>query len=222
MYMPTQDDIFSNGEGDAWFERNQSYLASSEVIANDPVLHLLDMYRVAPSAVLEIGCSDGWRLAEIARRTPCRVVGVEPSAAAITHGKNTHPNVLFHQGIAAALPVEESFDLVIVNYVLHWIARDTLLQSIVEIDRVVKDGGFLLIGDFSPDRAQKNPYHHRPDQDMYTYKLDYPSIFVSTGLYRIVGHITFDHGTHEYLGTVEGDKRGACTLLRKSLSEFYL
>ena len=42
-----------------------------------------------------------------------------------------------------------------------------MLRSVAEIDRVLPDGGFLLIGDFYPSLPQRVRYHHLPDQDVF-------------------------------------------------------
>lgn len=228
--MADQDRIFAATEADGWFLRNRDALHhEAELIAADAPLRLMAERALRPTRVLEIGCSNGWRLGEISRRYGAACVGVEPSAEAIRDGQARYPAIRFLQGTAASIPLQEAFDLVVVHYVLHWVARETLLASLAEIDRVVTDGGYVLLGDFFPDQPMKNRYHHLPDQDVYTYKADYAHMFVSTGLYTIVSRVTFDHqlvmSKHDptgYLAHPAQDNRGACTLLRKSLETTFL
>lgn len=210
--MATQDEIFAASEADQWFERNKHVIGALD--ENDVPLRLVELYKLAPTSVLEIGASNGYRVAEIARRTKARGVAVEPSGKAIEDGRARFPHVEYHQGTAANLPVTTTFDLVIINYVLHWIDRKTLLRSIAEIDRVIADGGYLLLGDFHPWHPTRNKYHHLPDQEVMTYKQDYAQIFLATELYQPVAMMTSYNGT-QLDATVPDDKRGYVSFLRK-------
>lgn len=219
MTMP-QDNYFVNGEGDAWFKRNETYLTGS--IDTDWPLSLMAQYGLNPKTVLEVGCSNGWRLGKILQQQgDVRCVGVEPSQEAIADGKKRYPAIEFHQGAAAAIPLQEQFDVVIVNFVLHWIDRATLLKSVAEIDRMVKDGGYLIIGDFLPDSPCRSFYHHLPTEKVYTYKLHYPKLFAASGLYSVVADLSYNHADRKLLGTVPSHNRAGCAVLRKSLDEFY-
>ena len=126
------------------------------------------------------------------------------------------------RGLASEIPTQEKFDLVIVNFVLHWVAREELLRSISEIDRIVEDGGHLVVGDFLPDQPTMTNYHHLPGENVYTYKLDYADIFTSSSLYRAVSRMTFSEGKHDFSTNVPSADRAAVTLLQKSLNDFYL
>jgi ubiquinone/menaquinone biosynthesis C-methylase UbiE len=135
-----QDKIFMHFEGDRWFERNHSALIRFDA-GGDLPLRLIDLYELRPEFVLEIGAANGFRLAAIHMRTGARVVAVEPSSKAILEGKASFPFVTFVRGVAHAIPLQERFDLVIVNFVFHWIDRANLFQSVAEVDRMVRDGG---------------------------------------------------------------------------------
>jgi len=211
--VPTQDEIFTASEADQWFERNKHVLQRLD--DGDIPLRLAELYKLAPRSVLEIGAANGYRVAEIARRTGARAVAIEPSPRAIEDGRTRFPNVEFHQGQARELPVEGTFDLVIVHFVLHWIDRRNLLRCVAEIDRVVADGGCLLIGDFHPWHPARNKYHHLPDADVMTYKQDYSQIFVATEQYQPVGMLT-GYG-FQLDAAVPDDRRAGVTLLRKRL-----
>lgn len=219
-----QDEIFFQSEGDRWQARNKELLSSPGKVANDPVIATMEMMNLAPQRVLEIGASNGWRLNEIARRYGCNVTGVEPSIQAIQDGQEHFPSILFLRGTAASLPFDGSvqFDLIIVNFVLHWIDRSTLLRSVAEIDRVLADGGFLLIGDFYPASPQRVRYHHLPDQDIWTYKQNYADIFLASNLYELAAFYPFDHDDyHGFRPDVPPEQRGLVALLRKRLVDLY-
>src|SRR5215472_6136959 len=190
-----QDEVFLQSEGDRWLARNRDAISNPERLVTDHVIGTMTMMNLAPQSVLEIGASNGWRLHEIARRFGCRVTAVEPSKQAIQDGQAQFPAVQYVRGTASELPfdMEAQFDLVIVNFVFHWVDRSTLLRSVAEIDRVLADGGFLVIGDFYPLLPQRVRYHHLPEQDVWTYKQNYGDIFLASNLYQMIAFSAFDH-----------------------------
>ena len=212
--MPTQDEIFGVSEADRWFERNAHAL--EQVSEHDLAMRVVELYALRPTSVLEIGAANGYRVAAIASRTGARGVAVEPSPKAIADGRSRFPDVEFRQGEARALPVDDTYDLVIINFVLHWIDRHNLLRCIAEIDRVVADGGHLLIGDFHPWHPTANAYHHLPDAGVKTFKQDYAAVFVASELYQPVALLTSDG--HTLGGSIADDKRYGVSLLRKRIA----
>jgi len=89
------------------------------------------------------------------------------------------------------------------------------------IDRIVEDGGFLLIGDFAPSNRVRVRYHHLPDQDVFTYKQNYAELFTSSGIYQLRAMATFGHGGHVPSLSPPEAERTAIWLLRKSLRDSY-
>jgi SAM-dependent methyltransferase len=218
---PSQDEVFFTYEGDNWFERNKEGLKRLDPDADFP-LKLMELYDLQPRSVLEVGAANGYRLAAIAERFKASVVGVEPSAAAIADGKTCFPAVKLIRGMTHDIPLQDVFDLVIVNFVLSWIDRAKLLDSVAELDRLLVDGGYLIVGDFYPSQQTRVRYHHLPDEELYTYKQDYGALFVATGLYHLVGLIAGDHATVSLAGDVADDERIAGWLLRKDLTGRYV
>ena len=217
----SQDEVFAAFEGDNWFERNKAGLERFDLEADFP-LKLMELYRLRPRSVLEVGAANGYRLAAISERYGARVVAVEPSVEAIVDGKSRFPYVEFVRGGASAIPLQELFDLIIVNFVFHWIDRTNLLRSVAEIDRLLMDGGFLIIGDFFPSNLMKVRYHHLPDQKAYTYKQDYAATFMASGLYHPVCLITGSHSSKALMGEVTEDERIGVWLLQKKLKDHYI
>lgn len=215
-----QDQIFDASEADRWFERNKEDLDKNRLLG-DLALQLLELYRLRPKRVLEVGAANGLRLATIAERYGSRAVAVEPSRKALEAGKASFPRIEFVQGTAAAVPLDDPFDLVIVNGVFCWVDRTTLLASVAEIDRLVTDGGFLIIGDFSPSNRLKVRYHHLPDQQVYTYKQNYADVFLASGLYQAVGMITKGHEQAELVAEISESDRFGGWLLREQVHELY-
>lgn len=215
-----QDDKFLQSEGNEWFKRNKDYL-DNEAAGKDIVLSMMRQYSINPKKVFEVGCSNGWRLGEIQKIYNAQCTGIDPSEEAILDGQKKYQEVNFFKSTASQIPVENAYDLVIVNYVFHWVSRELLLKSIAEIDRILSDNGYLIIGDFSPDIPQKTKYHHLPEDNVFTYKQSYSDIFTATNIYQLLAKQTFHHDSR-VLKDVEGAERGECILLKKSYNKFYI
>jgi SAM-dependent methyltransferase len=222
-----QDDVFLEDEGNAWFQRNRVALEASAQDRHDWPLTMIgrldEARRTGIGSVVELGCSNGWRLARLGKTLPARLVGVDASADAVADGVARYPGLSLLQGGLADLPLREQFDLTIVFFVLHWIDRSNVARCIAEIDRVTRDGGLLVLGDFLPDYPQRRSYHHRPPEaGMFTYKQDYAKIFEAMGTYREIARSTFDHEhPGDHIKTAASGSRCVCTVLQKSLTGFY-
>ncbi len=217
----SQDQIFAAFEGDKWFERNKADIERFDPGSDIP-LKLTDLYSLRPQKVLEVGAANGFRLATIHERYNARVVAVEPSARAIRDGKTRFPCVDFIRAEAYAIPLQELFDFIIVNSVFHWIDRNNLLCSVAEIDRLLADSGFLIIGYFYPANLVKVRYHYLAQQDVYTYKQNYAATFLATGLYHPVCLLTRQAGSNTLTPRAAEDNRVGTWLLRKSLTDYYV
>ena len=214
--MTEQRDVFRDGEADAWFERNP--LSSEERPSARPhdarIAALVD----PSSSVLEVGCSDGRMLAAIADLVPGRFAGVDPSAAAITEGQRRWPHLELHVGTADALPFDEQFDVVILGHFLCWCDRELLPKIVAETDRVLRDGGTLAVVDFDPRYPRRRPYRHR--EGMWSYKMDYASLFAAFPSYALAEKIPFHHAD-EPGWTSDETERIALSILKKDLTAGY-
>lgn len=144
-----QHQIFSESEGDAWFNRNKSHIrAVSQVIDSPDVTYTLETltpFTTCINHVLEIGCSNGIKLETICSHLEANGVGIEPSPKAVEAGnkRNKTAKIQLHVGTGENLPCEDaSFDLVYFAFCLYLFDRNTLMQSLSEADRVLKPGGF--------------------------------------------------------------------------------
>jgi SAM-dependent methyltransferase len=216
-----QDKVFSDFEGDRWFERNQRALNTFNPEADLP-LRLITLYGLTPGRVLEIGAANGFRLAQIHQRTGAEAVALEPSARAVLDGKVSFPFITFIRGTASAVPLRESFDLVIISFVFHWIDRHSLLRVVAEIDRLVNEGGYLLIADFHPVNHLQVRYHHLQEEEVFTYKQDYAATFLASGLYHPVSFLSTHHSNKELRAHVDENERIGTWLLRKDLQAHYV
>lgn len=218
----TQDNMFWHREGNQWFQRNKPLLTDADWLANDPVLRIIEMSGLIPRNVLEVGASNGYRLQALHHRFNCQVTAVEPSQEAINDGQVRYPTIKFFRGLASHIPVEEDgqFNLVIVNFVFHWIDRSMLLRSVAEVDRMLADDGYLIVGDFYPDHPERVSYHHLPEANMWTYKQSYSDIFLASNLYHLITFLTFDHASHQVDVEVSPRDRAQVALMRKTLDSY--
>lgn len=189
--MPRQDEIFLT-EGDRWFARNQAVINAQ---TEDRIASYVAAHKMGKKAVLEIGCSNGWRLNLLGAVCSGELHGIEPGAAAVADGAARSPELKLERGVAHDLSPYEAgrFDLVIVSFVFHWLDREKLLQSVSEIDRVLAESGHLIIQDFDPGYPCKTRYHHLPEQEVYTYKQRYWDLFTASNLYGLVHEEQFLH-----------------------------
>lgn len=211
-----QTNAFAESEGDRYFMRNKSVAFDAD---SDPLCQLLRVAELRPTSILEIGASRGDRLAALANRHGCRVVGVEPSENAVLEGRSAH-QIEMHVGTMSAVPLDEKFDVVLVNFVFHWVGRSDLLRSVAEVDRLVADGGHLGIGDFLPSGFTRTPYHHR--EGLWTFKQDYSALFEASGIYFRVATLTGRYGGRAPSAITSPAERAGFTLLLKSLDDHYL
>lgn len=214
--MADQTDIFSAGEGDYWFRRNQASLDG--VHGDDHVIAMLSRWTKHEQvrSICELGCANGWRLSAIRERFPDiqQLAGSDLSREAIADGRRRWPSLELTVGSLDRPGLRGRFDLVIVSFVFHWVARDRLAGSISAVDRLVRDGGALIVADFLPDRPCARPYHHRTDVEIYTYKQDYSACFTDLGTYVEMDREVFSHGGNA--GPIDEQDRAMCALLRKS------
>ena len=215
-----QDEFFQGGEGDAWFERNHAGLSTNR---KDVIVEIIQKIGLQPQRIAEVGCSNGWRLEKLREVYHAKCCGWDISKEAVANGCNVYPELELQTASLYELEVKEQFDVVICNFVLHWIDRCNLLRSIANIDTIVRGGGIVVLGDFLPDFNQKRWYHHLPNEKIYTYKQDYAELFKASGLYKEIYRETFNHDVHNYkIEYVNSQERAVCVVLRKMEdSEYY-
>jgi len=186
-----QMEIFKIDEADNYFRRNEKH---HNMLSNDVIVDLYSKYYgKAKIDILEIGCSDGWRLKILRDDYDANVYGIEPSPEACKKAKETFNLEHIICGTSDKFDFGKKFDLIMVPFVLHWIGRDQLLESVSNIDKHLKDGGAIIINDFWQNGFKKVKYHHRTDVSIWTYKQDYSKIFLSLGTYRGIHFSIYDY-----------------------------
>src|SRR5437868_3398432 len=123
MDVQKQKDVFLASEGDQWFLRNQSKLTAEN--RDDVLVSELEKLANPPRDILEVGCSNGWRLECLRKRWGSAVYGIDPSSRAIDAARLQYPAVNFRVGTADELPYGDSqFDLVILGFCLYLCDRE--------------------------------------------------------------------------------------------------
>jgi len=95
--------------------------------------------------VLEVGCGNGTRSEQIAKRCN-KLTGIDPSLENIVVAQNKNiSNGVFKEGKAEKLDfADKSFDAVIFTLSLHHVPESLMNQAISEAVRVVKRDGFIV------------------------------------------------------------------------------
>ncbi len=215
-----QRDAFLNGEGDAWFDRNQHVLDTDieRRAKGDQIIAAVQRSGFKPRKILEVGASNGWRLGVLQKLTGAESIGLDPSQRAVEAARDRYPDIVMHRGTADALPCGDGdVDLLILGFCLYVCDRADLFRIAAECDRVLAEGGWLMIFDFHTTIPFRNPYAHLPG--MFAYKMQYDNMFSWNPAYRVAEHRLTD--LHMGLGDDPVD-RLALTVLVKDSKGAYL
>jgi ubiquinone/menaquinone biosynthesis C-methylase UbiE len=192
MFMSAdQKGAFLTGEGDAWFARNETHLHGNP---DDIVVQSLKRLPTRPRRILEIGASNGHRLALLRDHYGAEVHGIEPSAQAVDDARSRFPQVAMQVGTADSLPfADASFDLVIFGFCLYLVDIRDHFRAVAEADRVLASGGMLAIFDFIEPLPYFNRYAHR--DGLRSHKAEWARFFLASPTYRLVQRLADLKGT---------------------------
>ena len=235
MRTSDQDNYYRDKEGNDFFIRNYAEKDVPQLRKNKiAILEHLDTAGITYTNVLEFGCCYGDLLAELARRDGTeKTWGVEASRKAVEFGRELYSEAGFRiiQGTIANNELMDSahkdgFDLIIIDDVFGWVSRETILQSVANIDYLLRDGGFVFIRDFYPNKRVKNRNHHIEDALVYNFKVlgSHSRIFESTGTYVVdSSKIYMDNlgMSTDYKCDNPFNYRWADIILRKSVNGFF-
>jgi len=214
-----QKELFLEHEADSWFDRNkEGLLYFSENPTKDPIIKLLNTTNLKPKNILEIGCSDGWRLQYLKEHFSNSCSGIDPSQKSINAGKDKFSGLDLRVGTADDLPYETNeFDMVVFGFCLYLCDPVDLFVIAKEADRVLNDGGHIITYDFCPPFPYKNPYSH--SANVNSYKMDYSRMFLWNPSYVSVYSLIVSHSNSGDLSIV--DDRVGVNILLKSLENAY-
>lgn len=170
-----QSEVFLAGEGEAWLNRNKNRLSKKD----DPVIAALDRYSISPAKVLEVGCASGARLLKLREKIKCEIRGIDPFVP-------PRADAFLEKGVASNLVYKDgTFDAVIYGWCLYLCDPEDYLRIAMEGDRVLKDGGYLIVYDFHADYPHKLPYKHK--KELFSYHYDFAKLWLSHPAYSLYG-----------------------------------
>ena len=124
--------------------------------ARQQVLERLDVVRLIPATVADIGCAVGRGTAALARRYPlARRVAVDSSVAMLATGRQAAPEAAaaWLAGDAERLPLKDGcIDLLLANLVLPWCSPAAFFA---EARRVLRPDGLVTFATLGPDTLQE-------------------------------------------------------------------
>lgn len=187
--MGEQSEAFLRGEGNAWYHRNKTKKREDEVI---PILMELG---IEPRSVLEIGCSDGRRLAVMQHYYPsAKLKGIDPSEDAIYAANKKTSGIVFCKDTANDVTGSGAeYDLVIFGFCLYLVDRDALTKMVRNVDYMLEEWGHIIIHDFDPSHPHKIRYEHDPS--FFSYKMDHSALFLCNPTFRLIKKVVFPDQT---------------------------
>jgi len=206
-------DAFLGGEGNAWFQRNLSQgrksFAEEDLLL--PMLLSLPLAEGNQTRVLEVGCSNGWRLERLREQKGWDIYGIDPSEMAIS--KAVSESISAQVGTAESLPFPGNhFDLVIFGFCLYLCDRDDLFLIASEAHRVLKSTAWIGMIDFWAEAHYSVPYSHH--HKVLTHKFDNTKIFSWHPSYIVMDNVIRAHGGQEY--TDDASMFVSASILRKT------
>jgi cyclopropane fatty-acyl-phospholipid synthase-like methyltransferase len=231
--MKIQDKYYLEKEGDDFFSRNfEGHKAPNLRENKKTILSCIENSKINFDSVIEFGCNYGDLLNYFSTVLDKQCVGIEASNKAVEYGRKLYSDAVeFHHGIIADNPVSNDaskdslFDLAIVDDVFSWVSRNSILASIANVDKSIKDGGFLFIRDFSPHKFTKNLNHHVKSADVFNFKVvgSHSKILMQTGMYEIVAeNIYYDRSMSAgYKCDNPFNYRWSDVILQKKTTEYF-
>lgn len=191
--LTLQRDIFVTSEGNGWYGRNIAAFDRPSLLRERIIARVAShLPATEHSTVVEIGCATGINLANLRQVRPIHGIGVDPSIQAIERGADQYPDLRLLQGTADKLPLEDnSVDAIWFGFCLYLVDRSLISRVVAEADRVLKNGGLLVIHDFDPDFPRMRRYAHH--NGLWSYKMNYSMLFTANPAYVLVEKTSFSH-----------------------------
>lgn len=175
----SQKEIFLNSEGDAWFGRNP-------IDHEDYVIE--KVIKLNPKSVLEIGCGAAARLNKL-KQLGIDCYGIEPSLKAVKYAKEAFNLDIYHGTADILYPIE--VDVVIFGFCLYLVDRKDLFTIASNTDKILNNGGYVVINDFKPPYPYTNEYKHY--EGIKSYKMDYSKMFTWNPDYTLISSEIYSH-----------------------------
>ncbi len=172
-----QKEYFVQEGGDEWYARSCHSIQKTKPTFN----YLFDCINNLPFAInnfLEVGCSSGEKIKQVQSKFKCSCYGIDPSKEAIAGGRKlVNDKIHLQVGTAESLPFEDNFfDVVCFGFCLYLCDRNLLFRIAQEADRVLREGGAIIIVDFDSRIPLRNSFHHTGEA-IWSYKMEYEKMF---------------------------------------------
>jgi ubiquinone/menaquinone biosynthesis C-methylase UbiE len=212
-----QKNIYLNTEGNSWFKRNLNCDSRNYEYINSFIPLIKDKDKI-----LEIGSSDGTKLDYLSRKIPSlnlSLFGIDPSYESINFGSDLYPNLNLKQGTSDQIEFDNQyFDVVILGFCLYLVDRELMFKTISEVDRTLKQGGYVVITDFETPFPVKRKYEHH--EGLFSYKNNYSNFFLGGGHYSLVNKIHFSHSTDIFNPDIN-ERVSSSVLYKEHYSKIY-
>ena len=172
--MPSQSQIFLDGEGDQWYLRNRAAIEVQSFDAQDVefIFQTLKGTTFNIKNILEIGCSSATKLKLLSSGFMANGAGIDPSILAIERARNLYPEFDFHVGLASNLPFQANkFDLILFGFCLYLVPPEEIELTLMEALRVLRPKSLIAITDFDAGIEMTQIYKHA--DGVKAYKRDY-------------------------------------------------
>lgn len=207
-------------DGDGYHTRNHAGIGTID----DPIFdQLLILHAIQPiGSILEIGCTNGFRLNKARHSFGSEVTGLDASPAAIAEGKRLFPGVELTQGIAPrdlGRLRDRYFDVVVLGHFLYLLPRSEIFELAAIVDRFVKPDGHLIVMDFISEQPMSAPYTH--ESDLAVYKHDPSSPWSWSPTYALVSRQIYSNSNVSEAALNPGSWQTVDVLRKLSIQDAY-
>lgn len=151
-------------------------------------------YQLKPgSKILDVGCGKGFLLYEFTQVVPdAQITGIDISRYAIENSKE-EVRPFLQEGNAAKLPfADKSFDLVVSLNALHNLYLDDLWSAIQEIERVGRNGKYVVVETYRNEREKVNLLYWQLTCRAFHTPHEWEWLYKKAGYTGDYGYITFE------------------------------
>lgn len=171
----------------------------------DPVLEVIKDYKLNLGTVLEVGAANGWRGRELYKYNKITGYrGIDPCAEIPTNELVT--GVMYGTADNLGYWRDNTFNTVIYGFCLYLCDPEDYCNIVAEGNRVLRDGGYLIIYDFYPHYNHKRPYKHK--KGLWSYKMEFSDLWLGNPTYHLYARRVYGD---------EPDDQTAVTILKKNI-----